>query len=80
MLLQLVAKTILSDHARRIAAHGYLTARGSRAITAGVNALCGELRPHARELVDAFGIPERWLECPLLSATPDRRAALAGLA
>jgi acyl-CoA oxidase len=48
--------------------HGYLTARGSRAITAGVNELCGDLRPHARELVDAFGIPEKWLACPLLDA------------
>jgi acyl-CoA oxidase len=31
-----------------------------------VNELCAELRPHARELVDAFGIPERWLACPML--------------
>jgi acyl-CoA oxidase len=46
--------------------HGYLTARRTKAVTGAVNALCGELRPHARELVDAFGIPENWLDCPLL--------------
>jgi acyl-CoA oxidase len=46
--------------------HGYLTAARTKAVTGAVNALCGELRPHARELVDAFGIPENWLDCPLL--------------
>lgn len=46
--------------------HGYLTAARTKAVTGAVNALCGELRPHARELVDAFGIPDNWLDCPLL--------------
>ncbi|WP_433290322.1 acyl-CoA dehydrogenase [Pseudonocardia sp. CA-142604] len=46
--------------------HGYLTPGRAKAITAAVNALCGSLRPHARTLVDAFGIPEAWLDCPLL--------------
>ncbi|GAA1873866.1 acyl-CoA dehydrogenase [Pseudonocardia ailaonensis] len=46
--------------------HGRLTASESRAVTAAVNDLCAELRPHARLLVDGFGIPESWLACPLL--------------
>jgi acyl-CoA oxidase len=46
--------------------HGYLTAARTKAVTSAVNALCGELRPHARELVDGFGIPQPWLDCPLL--------------
>ncbi|SDF86781.1 acyl-CoA dehydrogenase [Pseudonocardia oroxyli] len=46
--------------------HGRLNAGESRAVTAAVNDLCAELRPHARLLVDAFGIPEPWLACPLL--------------
>lgn len=41
--------------------HGRLSARGSKAIIARVNELCGELRPHARLLVDAFGIPDECL-------------------
>ncbi|WP_181782253.1 acyl-CoA dehydrogenase family protein [Pseudonocardia pini] len=47
--------------------HGRLTTAESRAVTTAVNDLCAELRPHARLLVDAFGIPEPWLACPLLS-------------
>ncbi|GJF02853.1 acyl-CoA dehydrogenase family protein [Pseudonocardia sp. D17] len=46
--------------------HGRLTVAESRAVTAAVNELCASLRPHARLLVDAFGIPESWLDCPLL--------------
>ena len=48
--------------------HGYLTSGRTKAVTAAVNALCAELRPEARTLVDGFGIPEPWLECPMLSA------------
>ena len=46
--------------------HGYLGAGRTKTLVTAVNELCGELRPHARELVDAFGIPERWLACPML--------------
>jgi acyl-CoA oxidase len=56
--------------------HGYLTPGRAKAVTAAVNALCGTLRPHARTLVDAFGIPEAWLDCPLLDGerNPDAPA------
>ncbi|MFR9806250.1 acyl-CoA dehydrogenase [Pseudonocardia sp. RS010] len=47
--------------------HGRLTAAETRSVVAAVNELCAELRPHARLLVDAFGIPETWLACPLLT-------------
>ncbi|GAA3050655.1 acyl-CoA dehydrogenase [Pseudonocardia yunnanensis] len=46
--------------------HGYLTPGRAKAATQAVNALCGTLRPHARTLVTAFGIPEAWIDCPLL--------------
>ena len=46
--------------------HGRLSAGRSKAVIAAVNALCAELRPHARTLVDAFGIPERYLAAPML--------------
>ncbi len=54
--------------------HGYLTAARTKAVTAAVNRLCGALRPHARTLVDGFGIPEPLLDCPLLDG---ERAATA---
>lgn len=41
--------------------HGRLSVSRSKAITAEINRLCRELRPHARTLVDAFGIPEEFL-------------------
>ncbi|OXM50830.1 acyl-CoA oxidase [Amycolatopsis thailandensis] len=46
--------------------HGRLTSGRSKAVTAAVNALCAELRPHARTLVDAFAIPEQYLAAPML--------------
>jgi acyl-CoA oxidase len=41
--------------------HGRLTTRQSKAITRAVNELCRTLRPQARTLVDAFGIPDECL-------------------
>jgi len=38
--------------------HGHFSSTRSKAIIKAVNALCGELAPHARTLVDAFGVPE----------------------
>jgi acyl-CoA oxidase len=57
--------------------HGYLTAGRTKTVTKAINALCGELRPHARELVDAFGIPQTWLDCPLLDGEHTAPAAPA---
>ena len=41
--------------------HGRLSGARSKAVIKAVNALCGELRPGARALVDAFGVPENVL-------------------
>jgi acyl-CoA oxidase len=38
--------------------HGRFSSTRSKAVIKAVNTLCGELAPHARTLVDAFGIPE----------------------
>jgi acyl-CoA oxidase len=42
--------------------HGKLTGARSKTVIKSVNALLAELRPHAGELVDAFGVPESCLE------------------
>jgi acyl-CoA oxidase len=42
--------------------HGKLTGARSKSVIKTVNALLAELRPHAGELVDAFGVPESCLE------------------
>jgi acyl-CoA oxidase len=41
--------------------HGRLTPQLSKKVVAEVNALCRELRPYARTLVDGFAIPEQYL-------------------
>jgi acyl-CoA oxidase len=46
--------------------HGRLTPARGKAVTRAVNDLCRELRPHARTLVDAFGIPESTLTAAIL--------------
>jgi acyl-CoA oxidase len=38
--------------------HGRLSSTRSKAVIKAVNALCGTLRPHAMELIEALGVPE----------------------
>ena len=41
--------------------HGRLSGERSKAVISTVNRLCEQLRPHARDLVTAFGIPDELL-------------------
>jgi acyl-CoA oxidase len=52
--------------------HGRLSAPRSKAIIAAVNDLCSELSPHARLLVDAFGVPDEVLP-PIALGAEQRR-------
>jgi acyl-CoA oxidase len=45
--------------------HGRISSTRAKAVTRSVNALCAELRPHAADLVDAFGIPDELLAAPI---------------
>ena len=54
--------------------HGRLTGSRSKAISREINALCRKLRPLARDLVDAFGVPEEMLRSKDLVGEP-REAA-----
>ena len=47
--------------------HGRLTPARSKAVTATVDALCAELRPHTADLVTGFGIPHGWLGAAMLA-------------
>lgn len=47
--------------------HGRLSGERAKAITAMVNQLCEQVRPHAAELVDAFGIPDELVDVPMLA-------------
>jgi acyl-CoA oxidase len=57
-LCDLFALSTIEAERGWIQEHGRLTAARSKAVIAAVNQLCGRLRPHARTLVDAFGVPE----------------------
>ncbi|WP_432559860.1 acyl-CoA dehydrogenase [Granulicoccus sp. GXG6511] len=46
--------------------HGRISAAQSKEISRRVDELCAQLAPHADTLVDAFGIADAWLDCPLL--------------
>jgi len=68
-LLDLVCDLHVLSHLERDRAwfleHSRITPARGKAVTATVNALCGELRPHAGLLVDAFGIPDVVLAAPI---------------
>ena len=55
--------------------HGFFGSETSRALVDEVNELCRELRPHALDLVEGFGIPDALLRAPIAVA---EQAAGAG--
>jgi acyl-CoA oxidase len=57
--------------------HGRLTPTRAKTLTGAVNDLLKELRPHMRTLVDAFAIPDAWLNCAIVTAEPDRQETMA---
>jgi acyl-CoA oxidase len=57
--------------------HGRLTPTRAKVLTATVNQLLKELRPHMRTLVDAFAIPEHWKGAAILREEADRQEAMA---
>jgi acyl-CoA oxidase len=77
-LLALYALTVIEGDRAFFIEHSYLTPGRAKAVTQAVNALCGQLRPHARTLVDGFGIPEPWLACPLLDGEREAASAATG--
>jgi acyl-CoA oxidase len=56
--------------------HGRLTPTRAKALTGAVNQLLKELRPHMRTLVDAFAIPDAWLNCAILAEEGDRQETM----
>jgi acyl-CoA oxidase len=57
--------------------HGQLTPTRAKTLTATVNQLLKELRPHMRTLVDAFAIPDAWLACRILEEEEGRQETMA---
>ncbi|WP_306213860.1 acyl-CoA dehydrogenase family protein [Actinoplanes sp. RD1] len=57
--------------------HQRLTPARSKAVTAKVNDLLQQLRPHLRTLVDGFGIPDEWLDAAILREEAARQDVMA---
>jgi len=64
-VLSLYALAAIERDAAWFLRHGSLTANGAKDVTRAVNQLTSDLRPHARHLVDAFGITDEMLAAPI---------------
>ncbi|MDR2279606.1 MAG: acyl-CoA dehydrogenase family protein, partial [Gordonia sp. (in: high G+C Gram-positive bacteria)] len=58
--------SLLEDDLGWFLMHRHVSVERAKAIRRGVNELCGTLRPHAAELVDAFGVPAVALDVPMI--------------
>jgi acyl-CoA oxidase len=58
MVCDLYALSVIEDDKAWYIEHGYLSTGRAKAVTRGINDRCRKLRPHARTLVNGFGIPE----------------------
>ena len=54
----LYALSVIEDDKAWYIEHRYLSTERAKAVTRGINDRCWALRPHAKTLVDGFGIPE----------------------
>jgi acyl-CoA oxidase len=73
----LYALTVIEADKGWFLEHGRLTPARSKAVTAVINDLLRDLRPHMRTLVDAFAIPDEWLNAAILREEPARQEAMA---
>lgn len=64
MLLDLHALTLIEADRAWFLEHGRMSAARSKAARREIDDLCRRIRPHARQLVDAFGVPEEILRAP----------------
>jgi acyl-CoA oxidase len=80
LLVDLYAlSTIQADRAWFIE-HGRISTELSKAITTEVEVLCDEVRPLARGLVDAFGVPDAAVAAPIALGAEERRQVMRAMA
>jgi acyl-CoA oxidase len=58
LVCDLYALTIIEEDKAWYVEHRHLSTERAKAVTRGINDRCRALRPHAKTLVDGFGIPE----------------------
>ncbi|GAB3697515.1 acyl-CoA dehydrogenase family protein [Mariniluteicoccus flavus] len=67
-LCDLYALTTIEKHRAWYMEHDRLSPDRSKTLITLVNELCAELRPHALDLVEGFGIPDGWLHTEMPQA------------
>jgi acyl-CoA oxidase len=70
LLCDLHALSVIEEDRAWFMEHGRLTTVRSKEISRRINSLCRRIRPLARDLVEAFGIPEEMLRAPELIGPP----------
>ena len=70
LLCDLHALSVIEEDRAWFMEHGRLTGVRSKEISRRINSLCRRIRPIARDLVDAFGVPEEMLRAPELIGPP----------
>ncbi|MCV7200317.1 acyl-CoA dehydrogenase family protein [Mycobacterium angelicum] len=58
LLCDLYALSVIEEDKAWYIEHRYLSTERAKAVTRGINDRCRLLRPHAKTLVDGFGVPE----------------------
>ena len=76
-LRDLFALTIIEEHASWHLEQGRLSGARSQAVTSTIERLLGKLRPHALDLVAAFGLGDEHLRAHIASGAEGRRQAEA---
>ncbi len=72
LLCDLYALSVIEEDRAWFMEHGRLTSVRSKEVSRRINSLCRRIRPFARELVEAFGIPEEMLRAAELIGPPAR--------
>ncbi|TDC88389.1 acyl-CoA oxidase [Saccharopolyspora aridisoli] len=72
-LCDLYALSTIEEDKAWFLEHERISPRRAKSVTQAVNALCGELRPHALDLVEAFGTPRQWLTAPIATGAETSR-------
>ncbi len=68
---------LIEKHLAWYLIHGRLSPQRAQAITAYIDRLLARLRPHAQDLVDAFGFEQEHLRAPIASGAEAQRQAEA---
>lgn len=76
-LRDLFALTIVEEHAAWHLEHGRLSGARSQAVTSTIERLLGKLRPHALDLVAAFGLGDEHLRAHIATGAEGERQAEA---